>query len=148
MERLLMTTKSKEHDFTHGVWGHNLNILRWDRELRTGRAVCWVTPGIKDGDIVIVKSENGSMRLGVSNVQRMPNVDDMYGFDVDEIAEIPDDGLWVAKVQRNDGRYSILDVSSKENVQALVDEFNEQYQTDNYSIEKYDPDQHTYSRHG
>ena len=56
--------------------------------------------------------------------------------------------LWVAKVKRYDGGYSVLDVTTKEKAQALVDEFNEQYQTDNYYIEKYDEALHAYSRHG
>lgn len=143
-------TKKSEHDFTSPGWGHNINILNWNREERSGRAVCWVTPGLRNGDIVIVKSERGSMRLQASNVSKAPNVDDMYFFDIGEIT-VPqeDEGQWVTKVRRNGGGTSILDVAStKEKAQALADEFNEQYQTDNYYIEKYDEEHHAHSRHG
>lgn len=56
---------------------------------------------------------------------------------------------WVTKVRRGNGGTSILDVaSSKEKAQALADEFNAQFQTDTYFIEKYDEKIHAYSRHG
>lgn len=137
-----------EHDFTRGRFGHNLDIINWDRLTREGKAACWVTPGLRNGDIVIVKSENGSMRLVASEVVRTPNVDDMYIFKISEPVENEDPDLWVAKVKRYDGGYSILDVLPKEEAQALADEFNAQYQTDNYYVEKYDKERHAYSRHG
>ena len=60
-----------------------------------------------------------------------------------------DEGEWVCKVRRNGGGTSILDIAStKAKAQALADEFNTQYQTDNYYIEPYDPERHAYSRHG
>lgn len=59
-----------------------------------------------------------------------------------------DSDLWVAKVRRYDGGYSVLDVTNKDDAQKLVDEFNEQYQTDNYYIEPYDKEKHAYSRDG
>jgi hypothetical protein len=90
------------------------------------------------------------MRLAVSNVSKAPNVDDMYFFDISQSTVAPEDeGAWVTKVRRNGGGTSILDVAStKAKAQALADEFNEQYQTDNYYIEKYDERLHAYSRHG
>lgn len=146
----MATMTTNEHDFTNPHWGHNIDILNWDREARNGRAVCWVTPGLRNGDIVIVKSERGSMRLQASNVSKAPSVDDMYFFDIGEISvSQEDEGLWVTKVRRYGGGSSILDVAStKDKAQALADEFNQQYQTDNYYIEKYDEAHHAYSRHG
>jgi predicted RNase H-like nuclease (RuvC/YqgF family) len=137
-----------EHDFTHGRWGHNINILNWDKTARKGKAACWVVSGLKNGDIVLVRSENGSMKLRASEVVKAPNVDDMYIFTVSEISETTEEDLWVTKVKRRDGGYSILEVASEEKAQALADEFNEQHQTDNYYIEKYDKGRHAYSRHG
>ena len=138
-----------EHDFTNGRWGHNINILNWDREKREGRAACWVTPGLRAGDIVIVKSEHGSMRMVAKDVSKAPNVTDMYFFTFHPAGEPEAEGQWVTKVRRNGGGTSILDVAStKEKAQALADEFNEQYQTDNYFIEKYDEERHAHSRHG
>lgn len=137
-----------EHDFTQSSWGHNVSILNWNKETRTGRAMCWVTPGLQNGDIVIVKSENGSMKMRATNVKWMSNVDDMYSFDFSPVGEEQEEDLWVTKVRRYDGGYSILDVLTKEKAQALADEFNAQYQTDNYYIEKYDKERHAYSRHG
>jgi hypothetical protein len=63
------------------------------------------------------------------------------------MADAPEE-LWVAKVKRNGGGYSILDVAPKEKAQALADELNDRYQSDNYYIEPYEEDQHAYSRHG
>lgn len=142
-------TKKSEHDFTNEHWGHSINILNWDRDGLTGRAACWVTPGLREGDIVIVRSEQGSMRLVATEVRKAPNVDDMYLFEISvEDPEDPEE-QWVTKVRRNGGGTSVLDVaSSKEKAQALADEFNEQYQTDNYYIEKYDGALHAHSRHG
>ena len=140
-----------DHDFTTTTWGHNINILNWDTDAHSGRAACWVSRGLRNGDIVIVKSKNGSMRLVVSDVSKAPNVDDMYFFTIlPEAAAAPEEqGQWVTKVRRNGGGYSILDVAStKEKAQALADEFNEQYQTDNYYIEPYVKEKHAYSRHG
>lgn len=137
-----------EHDFTQTSFGHNINVLDWDKIGRAGRAVCWVTPGLRNGDIVVVRSENGSMKLVASEVKRAPGVDDMYIFTIDEFEKETEEDLWVAKVRRYDGGYSILEVTTKEHAQALVDDFNKQYQTDNYYIEKYDKDRHAYSRHG
>lgn len=139
-----------EHDFTVSSWGHNINILNWDTDAHSGRAVCWVSRGLRNGDIVIVKSKNGSMRLVVSDVSKAPNVDDMYFFSILPEAAAPEDqGQWVCKVRRNGGGYSILDVAStKEKAQALADEFNEQYQTDNYYIEPYREELHAHSRNG
>lgn len=139
-----------EHDFTNGTWGHNINILNWDREKREGRAACWVTPGIRSGDTVLVKSERGVMRLEVADVSKAPNVDDMYFFTMREPqGDAQDEGQWVCKVRRNGGGTSILDVAStKEKAQALADEFNFQYQTDNYYIEPYNEALHAHSRNG
>lgn len=140
---------TNQHDFTNSRWGHNINILSWDKTARTGRATCWVTPGLRNGDIVIVKSERGSMRLVSSDVSKAPNVDDMYIFTISEPGAPEDEGSWVCKVRRNGGGTSIIDVAStKEKAQALADEFNTQYQTDNYYIERYDEEAHAYSRHG
>ena len=50
-----------------------------------------------------------------------------------------DEQLWVAKVRRNGGGYSVLDVTTEEKAQALVDEMNTLYQTDNYFVKKYEP---------
>lgn len=142
-------TKSNEHDFTNGTWGHNINILNWDKEARNGRACCWVTPGLREGDIVIVKSERGSMRLMATDVSKAPNVDDMYFFTISEPGAEEDEGPWAFKVRRNGGGTSILDIAStKAKAQALADEFNAQYQTDNYYIEKYDESIHSHSRNG
>lgn len=144
-------TKTSEHDFTNSYWGHNLSILNWDTDAHVGRAACWVTPGLKEGDIVIVKSKNGSMRLVASDVKRQPNVGDMYIFSItpEEVEEKPDEEeLWITKVRRNSGGYSIIDVSIKEKAEALAAEFNEQFQTDAYYIQKYDEKLHAYSRHG
>lgn len=147
-------TKKSEHDFTgYSLFGHNINILHWDRDRKTGRAACWITPGLREGDIVIVRSEQGSMRLVATEVRKAPNVDDMYLFEISvedpEETKPEDEGQWVTKVRRNGGGTSILDVAStKAQAQALADEFNEQYQTDNYYIEKYDEALHAYSRHG
>lgn len=59
------------------------------------------------------------------------------------------EGSWITKVRRDNGGFSILDVAStKEKAQALADEFNTQFQTDTYYIEKYDEKAHAYSRHG
>lgn len=59
------------------------------------------------------------------------------------------DPHWVTKVRRNGGGTSIIDIKSTEDeAQALADEFNAQYQTDNYYIEPYDEDLHAYSRNG
>lgn len=55
---------------------------------------------------------------------------------------------WVTKVHRNGGGTSILDIADKDRCQALADEFNTQYQTDNYFIEPYKEELHAYSRHG
>lgn len=151
-----MTKTSNEHDFTNPRWGHNLDILNWDTEAKTGRAACWVTPGLKEGDIVIVKSHRGSMRLVATNVKWQSNVGDMYIFDIslpeneqDPESRSDDEGSWVCKVRRNGGGTSILDVAStKEKAQALADEFNTQYQTDNYFIEPYNEALHAHSRNG
>lgn len=151
-----MTKTSNEHDFTNPRWGHNLDILNWDTEAKKGRAACWVTPGLKEGDIVIVKSHRGSMRLVATNVKWQSNVGDMYIFDISlpENEQEPesrsdDEGSWACKVRRNGGGTSILDVAStKEKAQALADEFNTQFQTDAYFIEPYDEALHAYSRHG
>lgn len=146
-----MTREPTEHDFTNGYWSHNIDILNWDREKKEGRAVCWVTPGLKNGDIVIVKSERGTMRLIASDVEWQSNVNDMYIFTIkpEGMPEEDDEGEWVCKVRRYGGGTSILDVAStKAQAQALADEFNTQYQTDNYYIERYDPERHAYSRHG
>lgn len=141
---------AREIDFTSGYWGHNLNIMRWDKEARKGRAACWVTPGLREGDIVIVKSENGSMKLLATDVQWQSNVDDMYIFTITPLEVAPEkEEQWVTKVKRGGGGTSILDVAStKEKAQALADEFNAQFQTDAYFIEKYDEKAHAYSRHG
>lgn len=151
-----MTKTSNEHDFTNPQWGHNINILNWDKEAREGRAACWVTPGLKEGDIVIVKSERGSMRLLATDVKHQFGVDDMYIFTITPAEPEPepesrsdDEGSWACKVKRNGGGTSILDVAStKEKAQALADEFNAQFQTDAYFIEPYDEALHAYSRHG
>lgn len=73
-------TQTREHDFTQNAWGHNLNITGWDSAERRGKAVCWVTPGLRNGDIVIVRSENGTMRLEAFDVESVFGVDDMYRF--------------------------------------------------------------------
>lgn len=137
---------NKEYDFTDPQWGHNLTILNWDKTSRQGRATCWVTPGLEEGDIAIVKSAKGSMRLVCTNVAKTPNVSDMYIFDIKPEEESDPDQQWVAKVRRYDGGYSILDVGTKDNMQKLVDEFNTQYQTDNYYVEQYIPELHSYTR--
>ena len=60
-----------------------------------------------------------------------------------------EDESWVTKVRRGPGQTSIIDVcSSKEKAQTLADEFNRDFQTDRYFIEKYDESKHAYSRHG
>lgn len=146
-----MTKTSNEHDFTNPYWGHNIDITKWDSEKKTGRAVCWVTPGLKNGDIVIVKSRLGSMRLVVSEVEWVTNVDDMYRFAINPAQPIPETEAesWVTKVKRSGGGTSILDAAStKEKAQALADEFNAQFQTDAYFIEPYNEAVHAYSRHG
>lgn len=146
-----MTREPTEHDFTNGYWSHKIDILNWDREKKEGRAVCWVTPGLKNGDVVIVKSERGTMRLIASDVVWRSNVEDMYIFTIkpEVMPEEDDEGEWVCKVRRNGGGTSILDVvSTKAKAQALADEFNTQYQTDNYYIEPYEEKRHAYSRHG
>ena len=144
-----MTTRS-EHDFTNPRWGHNLDIMSWDKEKRTGRAACWVTPGLKNGDVVIVKSERGTMRLIASDVSWQSNVGDMYIFTITpEVEEKPEEEeLWVTKVRRETGGSSILDVTTKEKAEALAAEFNTQFQTDAYYVQKYDEKLHAYSRHG
>lgn len=141
-----------EHDFTVSSWGHNINILNWDKTERKGRAACWVTPGLRDGDIVIVKSEKGSMRLVASNVTRAPNVSDMYFFDMvpEELESRSDEeGMFVTMVRRYGGGTSIIDVATSfSKAKALADEFNEQYQTDNYYVEPYKEELHAHSRNG
>lgn len=142
-------TEVKEHDFTQPRWGRNLSILNWNSKEGTGRGCCWTSPvGPRNDDILTVKSEQGSMRLRVSNVTRAIGVDDMYMFDIHRIEVIEEPGLWVTKVKRKNGAYSIIDVLPKKDAQALADEFNEEYQTDNYFIEPYDEKKHAYSRHG
>jgi anaerobic selenocysteine-containing dehydrogenase len=74
-------TGPTERDFTNPTWGHNLNITRWDAKTGTGRGACWITPSLKNGDVVRVRSQRGSMRLRVSNVEWVFGVDDMYNFD-------------------------------------------------------------------
>ena len=145
-----MTMRS-EHDFTNTRWGHSFDIMSWDKEKRVGRAACWVTPGLKNGDVVIVKSERGTMRLVASDVEWQSNVGDMYIFKITpEVVEEKSDEeeLWVTKVRRETGGSSIIDVTTKEKAQALADEFNAQFQTDAYYIQKYDEKLHAYSRHG
>jgi len=145
-----MTQKS-EHDFRNSIWGHSLNILHWDTDAHLGRAACWTSSPVKDGDVVIVKSQRGSMRLVVSDVEWQSNVDDMYIFNIapEAVEENPvEEELWVTKVRRSTGGSSIIDVvSSKEKAQSLADEFNLQFQTDAYYIQKYDEKLHAYSRH-
>lgn len=137
------------HDFTSPRWGHNLEVMHWDKEALSGRAACWVNAKVKDGDILIAKSRLGTIRLVASEVKWHSNIGDMYTMKITpENSVVIDSELWVTKVKRNGGGYSILDVLPKEQAQALADEFNEQYQTDNYFIEKYDEAKHAYSRHG
>lgn len=48
------------------------------------------------------------------------------------------DEVWLTKVRRYGGGTSILDMNdTKEKAQALADEFNQTYQTDNYYVERY-----------
>lgn len=142
----------REHDFSTTYWSHNINITKWDTDARVGRATCWVTPGLRDGDIVVVKSEQGLMRLVVSDVKKQLGVDDMYIFSIKPEASVPvdeEEEPWITKVRRETGGSSIIDIaSSKEKAQELADEFNAQFQTDAYYIQKYDEKLHAYSRHG
>jgi hypothetical protein len=66
-----------EHDVTRPSWGRNVNITKWDSESGTGRAASWLTPPAKVGDVVIVKSQRGFMRLSVTAVEYVFGVDDM-----------------------------------------------------------------------
>jgi hypothetical protein len=78
--------ESTERDFTNPTWGHNVNITKWDAETGTGRGACWITPSLKDGDVIRVRSKLDTMRLRVSNVKWVFGVDDMYNFDFAAVA--------------------------------------------------------------
>lgn len=62
---------------TRKSWGHNIDITRWDTEERTGKAAIWVTPRPKVGDLITVRSQQGTMELKVTKVEPVWSVDDM-----------------------------------------------------------------------
>jgi hypothetical protein len=74
-------TEPIERDFTSPTWGHNVSIAKWDAETGAGRGACWITPSLKNGEVIRVRSKLGTMRLRVSNVEWVFGVDDMYNFD-------------------------------------------------------------------
>jgi hypothetical protein len=51
------------------------------------------------------------------------------------------DNLWLAKVRHYDGGDSVLmSRPTKEQAQAIVDTYNEEYQTDSAYVEEFDPE--------
>lgn len=85
-----MNETPTEHDVTKPFWGHNVSMHVWDKENNRASGSCWLTPGPKDGDILIIAGQKGPIRLKVYNVRWVTSVDDMYHFDaVPAGAEIP-----------------------------------------------------------
>ncbi len=71
-----------EHDVSRPTWGHNVDFMKWDAESGTGRAASWLTPLAKEGDTLIVRSQQGTMRLVVTRVEYATGVDDMQFLDL------------------------------------------------------------------
>lgn len=78
-----------QHDFTQPYWGHNVSITLYDPTNQKCQGFCWVTPGLKNEDTILIKSRIGTMKLRVFNVQWMTNVDDMYKFDAEPLESYP-----------------------------------------------------------
>lgn len=78
------------HDFTHPTWGHNITIHIYDSHSQKCKGSCWVTPGLKDEDTILINSRAGKMKLRVFNVRWVTSVDDMYNFDAEPIESYPE----------------------------------------------------------
>lgn len=71
------STEGRVIDVTRPTWGRNVEITKWDSESGTGRAASWLTPTARPGDVLIVRSQQGTMRLSVTDVEYVFGVDDM-----------------------------------------------------------------------
>ena len=69
-----------EHDVTRPCWGHNVSVDMQDREAGILGGSCWLSPGLKEGDTLILNGTDGPIRFTVYESEWVTAVDDMYHF--------------------------------------------------------------------
>lgn len=66
-------------DLTNSSWGRNISVSKWNPEEGTGKAAVWLTPAPKVGDIFIIPSQLGTMKVEVTKSEKASwTVDDMF----------------------------------------------------------------------
>lgn len=65
-------------DMTRRQWGHNVESLTWHDDNVSG--FIWITPPPRPGDYIVWLTDYGSIKLLLTYVKWVGNVDDMYKF--------------------------------------------------------------------
>lgn len=69
-----------DRELTRPSWGHNVSVYRQDREAGLISGACWITPGLNEGDTLILNGTDGPIRFFVYSAEWVTSVDDMYHF--------------------------------------------------------------------
>ena len=81
-------------DFRRKRWGHNLEIKTTSPGVLSG--FCWSTPGPRENDLILWKTEYGHAVGQVTKSEWMTNVDDMFDIAVRIVERVGKSGeiLW------------------------------------------------------
>jgi hypothetical protein len=87
----VITSASKQIDFTRLNWGHSFSIFK-KHEDGSFKICCWVTPGPKVGDTVKWETNYGYCVLRVDSVDWCRDPSDMYWLNVTPIERYDKEG--------------------------------------------------------